>query len=130
MKRAFRFFAAFSLVAALGIIGTARGQQDTLATGHKDMNMKMRMSVGGHDSVATPGAHRGKAGTRHAAKLVPQKTCPVMGNPIDTSIYVDYRGKRVYFCCAMCPETFKKDPQKYLKILAARGEEPIDIPKK
>ena len=59
--------------------------------------------------------------------LVSQKTCPVMGNPIDKNIFVDYNGKRVYFCCAGCIATFNKDPEKYLKILAERGEAPEEI---
>jgi YHS domain-containing protein len=63
-------------------------------------------------------------------KLVPQKTCPVQGDPIDKSIFVDYKGKRVYFCCAGCPETFMKDPEKYLKFLAKRGESVENVPKK
>ena len=66
----------------------------------------------------------------HARALVPQKTCPVMGNPIDKSVYVDYNGKRVYFCCSGCPETFKQDPEKYLKILADRGEAVEELGKK
>jgi YHS domain-containing protein len=65
-----------------------------------------------------------------APKLVPQKTCPVMGNQIDKSVYADYKGKRVYFCCAMCPETFRQDPEKYLKILADKGEAVEEIGKK
>ena len=56
--------------------------------------------------------------------LVPQKTCPVMGNPIDKSIYVDYKGERVYFCRNGCPAQFEKDPEKYLKKLEAMGEKP------
>ena len=44
-----------------------------------------------------------------------QSVCPVMeGNPIDRSLYVDYRSKRVYFCCRICLETFKKNPEQYL----------------
>jgi YHS domain-containing protein len=66
----------------------------------------------------------------HAKALVPQKSCPVMGSPVDKSIFVDYKGKRVYFCCSMCPETFKKDPEKYLKVLADRGEAVEEIGKK
>jgi YHS domain-containing protein len=57
-------------------------------------------------------------------KLIPQKTCPVMGNPIDKNIYADYQGKRVYFYCAMCPPKFKKEPEKYLKKLKDFGEMP------
>jgi YHS domain-containing protein len=43
-----------------------------------------------------------------------QTTCPVMGNPIDKSIFVEYRGKKVYFCCKGCPDVFQADPAKYL----------------
>ena len=59
--------------------------------------------------------------------LVPQKTCPVMGNPIDKKIFADYKGKRVYFCCPGCLPTFKQDPEKYLKILSDKGEAPEEI---
>lgn len=56
--------------------------------------------------------------------LVPQKTCPVMGGAIDRSIYVDYKGKRVYFCCGGCPGQFEKNPEKYLRKLERMGEAP------
>jgi YHS domain-containing protein len=52
---------------------------------------------------------------------VSQTTCPVMGGKINKSIYADYEGKRVYFCCAGCPATFKKDPAKYVKKLEDAG---------
>ena len=48
-----------------------------------------------------------------------QTTCPVMGGAIDQGIYTDHKGKRVYFCCAGCADTFKKNPEKYLKQMAA-----------
>lgn len=47
----------------------------------------------------------------------PQKTCPVMGGKIDKSVYTDYEGKRIYFCCPACIPEFKKDPAKYIKKL-------------
>ncbi len=43
-----------------------------------------------------------------------QTICPVMGNPIDKNIFVEYQGKKVYFCCQGCPAVFQADPQKYL----------------
>jgi len=52
----------------------------------------------------------------------PQKklTCPVMkGNPVNVEratkekLFADYKGRRYYFCCGMCPGPFKKDPAKY-----------------
>ncbi len=52
------------------------------------------------------------------APAVPQGTCPVMGEVItNRDHYVDYRGKRIYFCCAGCPEEFNKDPEKYFEKL-------------
>jgi YHS domain-containing protein len=44
-----------------------------------------------------------------------QKTCPVMvGNPINKNIFVEYQGKKVYFCCNDCKAKFQADPEKYL----------------
>jgi hypothetical protein len=41
--------------------------------------------------------------------------CPVMdGNPIRKDIFVDYNGKRVFFCCPACIPVFKADPEKYM----------------
>ena len=51
----------------------------------------------------------------------PQEQCPVLGGKIDKKSYTDYKGKRVYFCCAGCEETFKKDPNKYIKQLEDSG---------
>ena len=62
----------------------------------------------GHDhaSVDQPAAE---------AIAIAQTTCPVMeGNPIDKAIFVEYEGKKVYFCCAGCPEAFLAEPEKYL----------------
>jgi YHS domain-containing protein len=59
--------------------------------------------------------------------LAPQKTCPVMENPIDKKVFVDHKGKRVYFCCSSCKTEFKKDPEKYLKKLSKMGEAPESL---
>jgi len=44
---------------------------------------------------------------------IAQKFCPVRGKPISKDVYIDYEGKRVYFCCPMCVDTFEKDPAQY-----------------
>lgn len=59
----------------------------------------------------------GKTDAAAPAAAIAQKLCPVMGNPISPAIFVDHNGRRVYFCCGMCPDVFKKDPEKYLKIV-------------
>jgi Cu(I)/Ag(I) efflux system membrane fusion protein len=43
-----------------------------------------------------------------------QTICPVMGGKIDKDYFIEYEGKKVYFCCPGCEEEFNKDPQKYL----------------
>jgi YHS domain-containing protein len=128
MQLSFKLIAALSLVSAAGILGVANAQTDTVSPS------PMTTTSQRNDSATTmsgkAGAHPKTAVKHPKLKVVPQKTCPVMGSPIDKSIYVDYKGKRVYFCCAMCPETFNKDPEKYLKVLADRGEAVEDAPKK
>ena len=50
-----------------------------------------------------------------------QTTCPVMGNAIDKSLYVDANGKRVYVCCPSCLAKVKKEPAKYITQLESKG---------
>jgi YHS domain-containing protein len=72
-----------------------------------------------------PGADvSGTGATNQAPRVVvtPQTMCPVeTGNPINKDIFRDYNGKRVYFCCNMCPKVFDKDPARYVKQLEAAG---------
>lgn len=51
-----------------------------------------------------------------------QTTCPVMGGAIDKSIFVEYKGKKIYFCCKGCVDTFQADPEKYLAKLPQFAE--------
>jgi len=57
-----------------------------------------------------------------------QENCPVMGNKINQEIYTDYQGKRVYFCCSGCVETFKKEPEKYMKKMEDAGIQLETVP--
>jgi YHS domain-containing protein len=50
-----------------------------------------------------------------------QTTCPVLDGEINKKIYTDYKGERIYFCCSQCIDDFKKNPDKYLKILKDRS---------
>ena len=61
----------------------------------------------------------GLAADKPAGK--PQMTCPVSGEPIDTSVHVDYQGQRIYFCCNKCPAAFLKDPEKYFAKFEKEG---------
>ncbi len=55
-------------------------------------------------------------------KPYPLKTCIVSGDKFDGDmgkpIVMVYKGQEMKFCCASCPKKFKKDPEKYLKLMA------------
>ena len=89
------------------------------------MNAKRWITVAGLSVAATvlawslsgckkeqPAAGPTHSGTVEAATV--QTTCPVMGNPINKDISVEYQGKTVYFCCAACVDQFNAEPEKYL----------------
>jgi Cu(I)/Ag(I) efflux system membrane fusion protein len=62
------------------------------------------------------------------AFTVDQAHCPVMGGAIDRNVFTDYKGMRIFFCCAGCEEKFLAGPEKYLKALEEMGEKPIKVP--
>jgi YHS domain-containing protein len=39
--------------------------------------------------------------------------CPIAGGPATEGTSVDYKGGKVFFCCAGCDAEFQKDPAKY-----------------
>jgi len=59
---------------------------------------------------------------------VPQTTCPVMGGAINTNLYVDVDGQRIYVCCTGCLAPIKQDPQKYIDKIKANGETVEKLP--
>jgi len=87
----------------------------------------------GHDHGAAPDKHDPEAAhdedDAEAAASRPtsaptghaQTACPVMDGKIDKKFFADYKGQRVYFCCAGCIEPFKKDPEKFVKKMKAAG---------
>jgi YHS domain-containing protein len=57
-----------------------------------------------------------------------QTKCPIRGSTINKNVYVDYQGKRIYFCCPPCIKEFKKDPEKYMKDFEEQGVVLEDAP--
>ncbi len=49
-----------------------------------------------------------------ASAAIEQTTCPIMGGKINKSVFTEYKGKKVYFCCAACKPKFEKEPEKYI----------------
>ncbi|MEZ4387867.1 MAG: hypothetical protein R3D98_09870 [Candidatus Krumholzibacteriia bacterium] len=46
-----------------------------------------------------------------------QTVCPVSGEAIDPASFVEFNGRRVFFCCDDCAPTFQADPATYLSTL-------------
>ena len=69
-----------------------------------------------------------------AGETKTQTVCPVLAGNVDKKVYVDYQGKRIYFCCKGCDAEFKKDPEKFLKKMQEEGvtpkPSPAEAPKK
>ncbi len=67
----------------------------------------------------------GKAPQEESAAVdAGNKICPVTGEKIDeaTKATYEYEGKIYNFCCAMCIDEFKKEPQKYIDKVNAELE--------
>jgi len=60
-------------------------------------------------------------GVVFAMAPLPQTLCPVNGCKINKDVFVDYKGKRIYFGCASCPDKFNKSPDAYVKKMEQQG---------
>ncbi len=49
-----------------------------------------------------------------ASAEIEQTICPVMKGAINKNLFTEYKGKKVYFCCAGCKGKFEKEPEKYI----------------
>ena len=87
---------------------------------NRQMTAKLLVTVLGVGLVILPGCKKKEqpaapATVKQAASAAIEQTiCPVMAGPVNKSIFTDYQGKKVYFCCAQCLDTFKADPNKYV----------------
>ncbi len=89
-KTAKLFCVSFVIVCAAVIIGCEK-------TDHSGHN---------HSAQAEEQVEDGK-------ENIEQTHCPVMKGPINKEYFVEYKNKKVYFCCPGCEEEFNKDPEKY-----------------
>ncbi|MDP3790443.1 MAG: YHS domain-containing protein [Candidatus Omnitrophota bacterium] len=45
---------------------------------------------------------------------VGNKTCPISGEEVDGNTTYEHKGKIYNFCCPMCIDAFKNNPEKYI----------------
>ncbi|MGA2228751.1 MAG: efflux RND transporter periplasmic adaptor subunit [Syntrophobacteraceae bacterium] len=80
----------------------------------------------GTDQVLKPAGTSPSAD--HSEYAHSQTNCPIMSEKINEKFFVDYQGKRIYFCCSDCIDEFKKDSEKYLTKMEAEGVTPAKTP--
>ena len=111
MSRTFRAAVLWTIVLVVAVV-LAGGckKKEAPATPAKETTMKdmqMQTTKTAEDTK--------KTATTATAASAEQTMCPVMdGNKIDKNVFVGYKGKKVYFCCAQCKAAFEKEPEKYL----------------
>lgn len=86
-----------------------------------------------HASMLKNAAHTAPGSPEEAS---PEQTlCPVMGNPINRDVFIEYKGVKVHFCCWGCDDKFQAEPEKYIpklpkviqdRIASAKAEEADD----
>lgn len=77
------------------------------------------------DAPKADGAKDGAKPAETKTSAVPNTVCPVMkGKPVKAEYSVDYKGRKVQFCCKMCIAAFNKDPEKYIAVLDADSAKP------
>lgn len=91
----------------LGVIAISVGV--TYAQDNSGNNQTMQMPMDQQKQEAGAGVSQ--------PQEVGNKICPVSGDKINekTKATYEYEGKVYNFCCSMCIDAFKKEPQKYIK---------------
>ncbi len=63
-----------------------------------------------------------------SASEPPQESCPVMGMAPNADCFVDFQGKRIFFCCNECAKTFLANTEKYMKEMERKRVHLKDAP--
>ena len=106
------------VVIGLGLGGCKKKEQPPAmpkTMSMEDMQKQAASTTKEAQKAATATAEEAKKTATAAAAEIEQTTCPVIaGNKIDKNVFVEYKGKKVYFCCADCKAKFEADPEKYI----------------
>ena len=87
----------------------------------KGSMMKHKGSMMEHSDGLSAGVHIATEEELGSLPNVGNKICPVSGEKVGGDmgdpVKVEYKGKVYNLCCTMCAKDFKKDPEKYIKII-------------
>jgi YHS domain-containing protein len=75
-----------------------------------------------------PNSKGGKTAQSSGAKIESINTiCPVSGDEVGElgkPVYVEYKGKKIGFCCKDCRKDFEKDPEKFAALAEKNQAQP------
>ena len=80
----------------------------------------LTLLVGSPALVRAADTNSPSSSTNATIKLYPLDYCLVSGDKIGDMgkpLVTVYHGQEIKFCCSDCPPKFKKDPEKYMKML-------------
>ncbi|MBN2183063.1 MAG: YHS domain-containing protein [Sedimentisphaerales bacterium] len=103
-------FAGLFVAASVLLIGCEKSEPGSTEPSTTEMSQEMAEHE--HDAMMATDETMAQV-----ASATEQTICPVMGNPIDKNIFIEYEGKKVYFCCSGCEKLFKENPEKYISKL-------------
>jgi YHS domain-containing protein len=98
-----------------GKCGEVKGSEKCCAEGIEKCG-KCGMHKGSPGCCPKPEENKSSSVPAEGTELT-NKTCPVMGNPAKKEYSVEYKGKKIYFCCPGCDKMFLKNPDKYMSKL-------------
>lgn len=106
IKRKMVLVITIAMIGLIGVVGCKKKEQPAALP--QTLAMEEMMKQG-----ATTAEEANRTATTAMASME-QTICPVMAGPINKEIFTEYKGKKVYFCCAGCKEEFEKEPEKYI----------------
>jgi len=113
-----KLFVMLATVAGLAAVITLVGckkKEEPAAPPKTPTMQEMNKHAEEMKQAATKTVEEVKKTATEAAAEIEQTMCPIMdNNKIDKNVFVEYKGKKVYFCCADCKAKFEAEPGKYI----------------
>ena len=101
-----RVLVAVSLLVATAVFFVGCSKEEPTAQQETTPMQAEKLASTATEMAATAG--------QQAQEAMVQTTCPIMGGAVNKAIFVEYQGRKVYFCCKGCETEFNKDPAKYV----------------
>jgi len=113
-KRRYLLLVVLALAASVTLAGCKKKEEPAPPPAKAPAIEEITKQAEKMKETAIETAEEAKKEVMEAAAKIEQTMCPIMdGNKIDKNVFVEYKGKKVYFCCPGCKEKFLAEPEKY-----------------